>query len=291
MKFLLVALFALSAMIFPQELNCTINVNMDNIPVSNRDLLSDFSQQLTNYMNRTHFTQQDWGYDKINCGMNIFILTASTSGSFSAQVVITSQRPVYQSTKNSLMLSINDPNWSFNYQKGQPLISNQASFDPVTSFLDFYANLIIGFDADSWTLYGGSQYFNKAYSIANLSNGTNFTKGWSIASGYTRMGLVQDLVNDKYRPFREAFYQYYYGIDIFDKNKKIGQEKIVYLITTLASLADKIDFNSLLLKTFFDAKSGEIVDYLKDYPDKSIFKVLMKIDPSHNAKYDAAIGS
>jgi hypothetical protein len=56
MKFLLVALFALSAMIFPQELNCTINVNMDNIPVSNRDLLSDFSQQLTNYMNRTHFT-------------------------------------------------------------------------------------------------------------------------------------------------------------------------------------------------------------------------------------------
>ncbi len=103
--------------------------------------------------------------------------------------------------------------------------------------------------------------------------------------------MGQDLGNDKYRPFRKAFYQYYYGIDIFDKNKKIGQEKIVYLINTLQSLRDKIDFNSILLRTFFDTKSGEIVQYLKDYPDKNIFYILSQIDPSHAAKYNAAEGN
>ncbi len=180
MKFLLVAFFALSTMVFAQELNCTVTVNMDNIPPSNRDLLSDFQQQISNYMNRTHFTQ-NWEYAKITCGLNIFVLTATSQGSFTAQVVVTSQRPIYQTSKVSQMLSINDPTWAFNYQKGQALIANQASFDPVTSFLDFYANIIIGFDNDSWQLYGGSDNFNKAYSIANLANGTSFTKGWVIS--------------------------------------------------------------------------------------------------------------
>ncbi len=290
MKYIIVFAILFVPVIWAQELNCTITVNMDNITPSNRDLLSDFQQNISDYMNKTRFTNQDWQGGKIDCGLNIFFMSGTSDGNYTAQVVVTSMRPIYQTTKNSLMLSINDPMWSFNYQKGQALLAHQSTFDPVASFLDYYAYMIIGFDADSWQEFGGSPYFNEAIDIANLGSVSQFSKGWAKNTGsYTRSGLVENLLNDKYRPFREAFYQYYYGIDIFQKNKKIGQEKIVYLIKTLQQLKDKIDFSSPLIKTFFDAKSGEIVEYLKDYPDKSIFNILRQVDPSHTAKYVAAM--
>ncbi len=290
MKFLFVLIFAFSTIIFPQELNCTISLNMDNLSSAQKDLLSDFQQAISDYMNKTNFTDDDWQGGKINCAMSIFILSASNDINFTAQAVVTSQRPIYQSDKNSLMLSINDSKWSFKYQKGQGIYSNQSSFDPLSSFLDYYANIIIGFDMDSWVELGGTPYFNKAINIVNLGAGSSFSSGWTrVTGGYNRAGLVENLLNDKYRPFREAFYQYYYGIDYYQKNKKIGQEKIVHMIKTVDDMRDKIDFSSVLLRTFFDAKSGEIAEYLKDYPDKSIFQTLKQVDPSHASKYDAAM--
>ena len=290
MKFIIAVILAFSTIAFSQELNCKVSLNLDNIPISNRDLLSGFDRAVSDYMNKTRFSNSDWQNDRIDCGMNILILTASNDGNFSAQVVVTSQRPVYKSEKNLQVLRINDANWSFTYQKGQALVSNQSSFDPLASFLDYYADIIIGFNEDSWEEFGGTPYFNRAFNIDNLAISSNFSKGWSRSGLYSRQALVEDILNDKYRPFREAYYQYYYGIDYYvNVDKKKGQKKIVETIQTIASLQNKIDLvGSIVLRTFFDANSGEIVNYLSDYSDKSIFQLLKKIDPQHTAKYDAA---
>ncbi len=291
MKLFFVLLFSFTAIILPQELNCTVTLNTDNIPNQNRELLSTFGQEVADYMNMTKFTNEDWGGDKIKCSLNIFILSASSDVSYTAQVVVSSQRPIYKSDRNSLMLSINDNNWTFTYQSGQPMYANQNTYDAVTSFLDFYAYLIIGFDKDSWDQpLAGTPYFVKAADIANLGASSKFSKGWeSSSSSFSRRGLVEDLLNEKYRPFREALYDYYYGIDYYSTNPKEAVKHIVKLVKTLESLKAKMDLNSVLIKTFFDAKSGEIIQYLKNYPDKSIFVSLKKIDPSHISKYNEAM--
>ncbi len=286
-------LVVLSTVAFSQELNCKVIMNLDNIAISNRDLLSGFDRAVSDYMNKTRFSNSDWPNDKINCGLNILMLTATNDGNFSAQVVVTSERPVYQSEKNLQVLRLNDPVWSFTYQKGQGLFSNQSTFDPLSGFLDYYAYLIIGFNEDSWDEFGGTTYFNKAFNIDNLAVNSNFSKGWVRGSGlYSRQALIEDILNDKYRPFREAYFQYYYGIDYYvNVDKKEGQEKIAATMKTLLSMQNKIDFASVVFRTFFDANSGEIINYLKDYPDKNIFKILKQIDPSHSAKYDAILVS
>ncbi len=291
MKSLIAAFLIFSSVAFSQELNCTVTVNTSNIPHSSVHLLQGFRGAVFNYLNKTQFTGGTWQYRKINCGISIFILTASNSGNFTAQAVVTSQRPIYNTNQNSLMLSINDNKWAFTYQQGQGMYSNQSTFDPLTSFLDYYAYIIIGFNEDSWAEFGGTPYFNKAMNICNLAVTTSNSNNWDLNPGsYSRLGLVSNLLNDKYRPFREAFYQYYYGIDYFEVNQVKGEEKIAQTIKTIASLSNKIDFTSVLLKTFFDAHSGEIVQYLKNYPDKKIFYTLSQIDPSHTAKYNAAMG-
>jgi len=132
--------------------------------------------------------------------------------------------------------------------------------------------------------------FAKAFDIVNLGANSSSRTGWEkTSSSYSRRGLVEDLLNEKYRPFREAYFNYHYnGLDIFSDKKTLAVKNIIKLIDALEILRTKVDINSVLLKTFFDAKSGEIIENLKTYSDKSVFKKLRKIDPSHGLKYDEA---
>ncbi|HSD63948.1 MAG TPA: DUF4835 family protein [Ignavibacteriaceae bacterium] len=292
MKLILTFLFALSSLLYSQELNCTVTLNSESLPVESRDRLSDFGDAVENYINQTRFTDDSWEYPKINCAFSIFVTSASDETHYQAQIVVTSQRQIYKSNDNSLMLSINDNAWNFEYLKGQPLNNRQSIFDPITGLLNYYAYIILGFDADSWDELGGTVYFTDASDIVNLGATSNFKTGWERnSSSYSRSGLVNDLLNEKYRPFREAIYGYYYGIDIYSKNKTEGQAEIAKLVNALVNLKTKIDLTGVFVKVFFDAKYGEIIDRLKGYPDKTIFEKLKKIDPAHIAKYDQALSN
>jgi hypothetical protein len=276
---------------FSQELNCTVTVNFEGLSVENRERLLDFAGVVESYMNTTQFTGNTWKGQKIDCALTVFFTGVSGDNDYSAQVVVVSTRPIFKSTRQSPMLTINDPSWSFRYVPNQSLYSNQTVFDPLTTFCDFYANLIIGYDWDTWAELGGTPFFNKASNLINLSLGSPYNKGWEQSSAsYSRWGFCQDLLNDKYRPFREAFYVYHHGVDEFQKNKKEAQEQIVYFIATLEEMQKKVGLgNSVILKQFSDSKYGEIIELLKDYPDRKIFERLKKIDPQHAAKYDEVL--
>jgi hypothetical protein len=293
MKFIIVFIILLTAIIYPQEINCKVSINYEALPIQNREIMKDFAGLIESYINKTKFTSENFDGEKIECTFNIFFTSASGETNYNAQLFIGSQRPVYKSQKSSPMLTILDNNWSFFYERGQSLYQNQSVYDPITSFLDFYAYLVIGYDLDSFEEQGGTQYFSRAMDIVNLGAAGKYSAGWQKSTGtYSRRGLVEDLLNEKYRPFRESFFNYHFnGIDLYTTSKLEAQNNIAGLVNTLEQMRSKIDINSILIKTFFDAKHGEIIDYLKDYPNKDIFQILRKIDPQHAAKYDEAIKS
>jgi hypothetical protein len=289
MRFFLMLVLIPFTISFSQEINCNVTVNYEGLSVENRERLVDFKGVIESYMNTTSFTGQAWDGLKIDCSLTIFFTSAS-GDDYSAQVVLVSTRPIFRSTRQSPMLTISDPNWSFRYVQNQAMYANQATFDPITTFLDFYANLVIGFDWETWAELGGTPYFNKAFNLLNLSVGSPYKKGWEQTSAsYSRWGLCQDLLNDNYRAFREAFYVYHYGIDEMQLRKKDGQEKIASIVNVLENMQKKTGINSVLIKLFFDTKNGEIIELLKDYPDYNIFNRLKKVDPAHSAKYDEAL--
>lgn len=293
MKYILFFILTLTTINFGQELNCKITVNMEKIQTANKDLLTNFQKTIEDYMNKTRFTNERWEGGKIECSFNILFQSANDN-MYTAQVVVSSQRPIYKSLKNSLMLNVNDGSWTFLFEKNQQLQSNQSVYDPVTSFLDYYAYVIIGLDADSYDKLGGSPFFSKALDLVNLgaTSGT-YSAGWQNSSAvYSRRGLVEDLMNEKFRAFREAIFDYHYnGIDIFQFKKDIALQNIVKLVNTLDAMRTKVDLRSVFFRVFFDAKNGEIAEYLKALPNRDIFKTLKKIDPSHTSKYDEAMNS
>jgi Domain of unknown function (DUF4835) len=296
MKKLIIIIFLfVSSFSFAQELDCTVTVSYEGLPANNRGLLADFGQVVQDYMNMTHFTGKDWVGPKIRCSINILFVSASSDVDYSAQAVVVSQRPIYNTINYTSMLRVNDNSWSFKYEKGQSLYANQSTFDPLTSFLDYYANIIIGLDYDSYEELGGTEYFSKAFGIVTLGNSSSNSGGWQAAGlSYSRWNLVSDLLNDKFRPFREAFYNYHYnGLDIFNdkKYREVALENITNLVNTLDQLRTKVDLNTTLIKAFFDAKYGEIADYLKYAHKPDLFAILKKIDPRHLSKYDEALKS
>jgi hypothetical protein len=257
-----------------------------------KDRLVNFAQEVQNYLNSNRYTENDWQGNKIRCNFDIFFTSASQGTQYSAQVVVTSQRDVYRSADRSLMLKIQDPTWSFRYVKGQAMYFNQTAFDPLLSFLDYYAYLIIGLDMDSYGPLAGTPMFNKAMQLTILGANSKYSKGWQVqSSNYNKSVLVENLTDARYQQFRKDFFNYHYnGIDLFKSNKKLAQKNIVKLIKDIYNMRNKIDPTSVLLKVFFDAKAKEIAKYLKGYPDKSIFKMLKIINPSHTTIYNRALG-
>lgn len=290
MKFILGLLVLLTLSLKAQELQATVTVQYENLPVINKESLVNFAQAVEDYLNNNRFSNAAWENPKIKCTFTIFFLSAGDETSYSAQVFVGSQRQVYHSTKNSPMLTILDNNWSFTYEKNQALYFNPMANNSITSFLDYYAFMILGMENDSWEQLSGTPFFSKALDIVHLSLSGKNSKGWDKSSGtFNRRDLVEDILNERYRPFREAISDYHYGVDLFEMNKINGQKKMASLVSALQSLKSKIDLRSIFIKVFFDAKYQEIIEYLKDYPDKSIFKTLKEIDPPHAGKYDEII--
>ncbi len=288
-----VMFFIWSVLLSAQELDATVVVNVEQLPTITRERVENFKNQVQAYLNNTKFTGRNWQGEKIKCTFNIFFNGSSDEVTYTAQLVVSSQRIIENTSLNSLMMSILDNSWQFRYQKNQAMYYNQTDFDPLTSFLDYYANIIIGFDSDSYYSLGGTDYFQKALDICVKGGSSQFNQGWQLESlTFNRRALVDNLLNAKYQQFRQDYFDYHYnGIDLFQdpKTRDLAVKNIVKLITDLYDIKDRIDTRSVLMKVFFDAKAKEIVEYLKNYPDKSIFEILKKINPPHTARYDEAL--
>jgi len=291
MKKLILAICVLiSSINFAQELNAKVTVNYEQLENASKDKLENFGQEVEDYLNNNKFAGDNWEGDPINCNFSIFF-TGGGAQTYRAQVVITSQRPVYNSENNSLMLLIQDANWNFVYEQNQALYYNPTEFDPLQSFLDYYALLIIGVDMDSYAPLGGTEYFSRCSDIAVLGSNSAFATGWTLeTSSYNKRGLIEDLLRSNFQQFRIDYYDYHYnGLDILNEEKKAGTRNIVKLVKNLDGIYDKISRMNLLMRVFFDTKHKEIFNYLQDYPDKSVLRLLKKVDPSHISTYEQGL--
>ncbi|MFC2084912.1 DUF4835 family protein [Bacteroidota bacterium] len=277
---------------YGQELNANVTVSYEQLTNDYKERLVDFNQAIEEYFNSSQFTEDVWEWPKITCNFTIFFTSASDETKYSAQVVITSQRPVEGTQMNSLMLSIMDNSWAFDYERGQALYFNQTDFNPLTSFLDFYAYLIIGFDMDSYEPYSGSDYFNEAMNITGLGRSSGYSDSWQIkSSSYNKRALIEDITEATFQQFRQDFTDYHYnGLDLYYKDKNAGLKNIIKLVQNLESVKKKLNRRSVLLNVFFEAKHKELIDYVKKYDDKeSVFEILKKVDPERVSKYIEAI--
>jgi len=286
-NYLIVLIMLASTSIFGQELDAKVQINTEQLQSRYRENLEVFKFQLEEYLNNTKFSNTNWEWPRIQCSFNLFFTSASDDVNYSAQVVINSTRPVEGSENRSLMLNVMDNKWNFQYEKNQSLYFNPNDFDPLTSFLDFYALVIIGLDADSYEAFGGTPFYQEAMRIAIMGGTTGYADSWGTSSStYNKRGFIEDATSASFQQFRQDIFDYHYnGLDVFYREPQTTFNSITKLVDNLVKLKKATNRRSPFINSFFDSKSGEIISYLKQFDDRSIFTKLQKVDPAHTTKY------
>lgn len=273
-----------------QELQATVSINYQQVNNGNPQLFKNLEKQVKEFLNTTKWTDREIkDEEKIEC--NFFInITAYGSNNFEATLQIQSSRPVFNSTLSSPILNINDKNFSFRFIEFETMTYDPNSFNSnLVSVLAYYSNIIIGLDLDSFSENGGTKYLEVASNIVNVAQTSGY-KGWSQSEGNNnnRNFLISDLLSNTFSPFRVALYQYHrMGLDLMSENVAKGKEGVAKSIETLAEI-QKVRPNSLLVRTFFDAKVDEIVSVFSGGPKINVAQVvetLNKISPLNSQKW------
>jgi hypothetical protein len=280
------ALCFLTVSAVAQEIECTVQVNYEGVSTTNKDLLRDFSSDISNYINN-----YQWGQDKleqkVRCTVNIFVQSVVGENRYLAQVFVGSQRPIYGSNKSTAVLRLLDDTWEFTYLRDRPINHNPYSYSDLARFLDFYMYLVLGYDYDTYESLSGKPWFQKASDVARLGLSSG-SRGWQpTTTGYSRGQMINDVLNPTLEPIRKASYVYHFtGLDSLASNPQRGYANILAALEMIAMTRKSSDPRNLVIKTFFETKYMEIADIFQGYPDPAVYVMLGRLDPTHQVTYE-----
>lgn len=283
-----------------QELVCDVRADLARLPSNAIIRLNNFEAVVRDYLNRFRWTTDDFEEeDRIKCQVQFIFISADINASppvYSVQVTIGSSRPVFRSLKATSMIRTSDANLTFSYDNLQAsLVHNEEIYGTLTSFLDFYALVVIGTDYDSFNPLGGSPFFERANRIARRAESqATFKNGWlsGDGAGINRAVFASEVVDPRFLPVREAFCSYHYdGLDEFHKEPVKARQAVIAALAKIAEIDNRFP-RSMFIRRIFESKYieiGELFKAAKLEERKQVYEVLLRVDPSHKQSYDQYI--
>ena len=272
-----------------QDLNCEITIDARQTGQENLQVFKSLENQLYEFINNNSWTGRSIRpNEKINCTMFLNI-TSMDNDSFNGTLQIQASRPVYNSSYLSPVYNFNDKNFNFRYQEYQNLNFNPNQFENnLVSIITFHIYIILGIDADSFALNGGTDYFEVAREILDYSQNQGY-KGWASTDGLqSRYFLIDNILSPTYKEYREVMYSYHLrGLDKMANEPKMSKTILIEQMNAL-NIMHRRRPNSFLMRVFFDTKSEEIFEIFKDGPKVStsnMISILNRISPNHSEKW------
>ncbi|MFS4417139.1 DUF4835 family protein [Maribacter sp. 2307ULW6-5] len=274
-----------------QELNCTVTVNSDQVSQTNQQIFKTLERSLTDFVNKRKWTNRVYKEnERVNCQMFITV-TDYEADRFTANIQIQSSRPVYNTSYETPIFNYKDNQFNFQYIEFQPLVLNENVFESnLVAVVSYYAYIILGLDADTFSLEGGTELFRKAQQLTTQAQGSSFA-GWNqdASDNRTRFDLISDLLSNTYKEYRVAMYNYHRkGMDVMADNNSAGKQVVAGTMNLLETMVRRRP-NAFLIATFFDAKSDEIRNLFSDGPKVDIVKLketLNKIAPLYSSTWN-----
>ncbi len=277
---------------FSQELYCNVQIQYQQIQGVDPSVFESMEKAIFEFMNNRKWSNSNFQIsERIEATLIFTIQNAAQGGDeFSGTLNIVLQRPVYGTDYNSVIANMVDNDIAFRYTPFQTMEYADNSFtDNLTQILAFYAYLMIGIDFDTFSLFGGSQYLEKAMAVASVAQNSNY-KGWQAFEGpRNRFQLVENLLNSSYGDIRKFLYDYHrLGLDVMTENIEEGRTVITKSLGYLKNVYDKRP-NLYSLQIVLEAKRQEIINIYKEAsPAEKIamINLMSSIDPPNGTKYE-----
>ena len=293
-KLLLVCLMMfLPSFVDAQELNATVTLNTSKIQGTNTEVFTVLKDGVTEFINNRKWTQYEFEeHERIACNFTFVVDSYSDDGSFVCTLMVQATRPVFGTTYSSVLFKYEDKGIRFKYQPYDRLEFNEDNLDNnLTALIAFYAYMIIGMDFDSMGELAGSEYLNKAQSIAGNAQNLG-DSGWRAGSNENnRYTVIDDYMNGAMEPLRRLMYRYHrLGLDTMFKNADGGRKIITSCMDMLKEAYDNRPL-AYVTKLFTEYKQDEIVNIYSNKggteEKKAVVKILSEINPSQMDAWDA----
>ncbi len=290
LKYLIILLLFLTLPFYSQELNCTVDINYQQIQGStNKQIFDQLKKAVFEFMNNTKWTKDLYtSQEKIDCSILITVSSVADDD-YAGTLQIQSRRPIYKSSYPCPLFNYIDENFQFKFQQFTALEFNLNNFqNNLTSVLAYYAYIILAHDYDSFAPMGGTEYWQKAQLIVNNAQ-TAVEKGWkSFESNKNRYWLVENQLQPLFAGIRDCIYKYHMtGMDIMWEKPDEGRANVFEALKLLQPVykARPASFN---MQLFFNAKRDEIVKMFSagtaDEKAKAV-ELLMMVDPANTTKW------
>lgn len=274
-----------------QELNCTVQINSDQIEGTNKSVFTTLQTSITDFMNNRRWTEMSFtNQERIECTLS-FIVSKYENDVLTTELTVQSRRPVYNANYNSTLFNFRDTEVEFEYKEFDQLELVENTFTSnLTAILAYYAYVIIGYDMDSFSRLGGTPYFQMAESIVSSAQSTDYA-GWKaeLSNSKNRYALVNNLLDEAFKKYRGYFYEYHrLGLDEMNVNLTNARARIAEGLP-LVREANRARPSAIVVTIFMDSKTDELVNIFSGAPQEEkqgAVEVLSDIAPTRSADWE-----
>ena len=295
LTFILLLIISATITVNAQELNIDVKVTTPISPTADPKLFETLERPVAELFNNTKWTDDEVASEeRINGTVRITIVEEKSTNSFVADIIVQSERPVFQAVYVTPMLNYIDKSVSFNYDLNQPIQrSDNVYLDQLSSILTFYAYAILALDYDSFSSLGGEEYWQGAQNVINaipsgLTNGTGWDSGATTVRR-NRYWLVENMLNPKVRPYRQSFYDYHIkGLDTMYEDADKGRAIMLAAVNVYGEVNSNYN-NSMVMRLMADTKRDEVIEVFQvgDKGQKAkVRSTMLKIDPTQADRYN-----
>lgn len=293
---LLVFVFLCSTETKAQEFYCNVTVNSQKIQSSDRKIFDALETSIYEFMNNKKWSNYNFKpEERIECNILLTINEMPSVGEFKGVLNLALRRPVFNSAYNAILLNYVDSDVHFKFNEFEPIqYFDNVYTDNLSSILAFYSYIFLGMDFDSFKLYGGTPFYQKAENVVSNAQNSNET-GWKSFDGtQNRYWLVENMLNDSYKQLRLFMYEYHRnGLDVMSKDQTKGRAAITKSIPLLKKVYDQRP-GVYLIKVILDAKRDEIINiYSEGTPNEKnmVVNEMKEIDAARGSDYQKILKS
>jgi len=173
---------------------------------------------------------------------------------------------------NNMDLHFFDKGSQFSLSQNSSLYYDSIYYDPLSSLLGFYGNIILGAELDTWSSLGGSQHYEKARSIAVRATASNFSRGWE-----QRLLLINLLTDNA--GLRKLRFSTYLSYELFDNGNidecLLALQEVIKNLDEIFNNYSQENYTNMFMK-YHGPKIGEIMEKLGQ---KEMILELQDLDP------------
>ena len=266
--FLLTGSFAWSQFV---EINAELD--MRRLSEGDRQLFDTMADDIENYYLNTQFSTDVSDLEMV-IDIRLVLESVSRGGSqttINAQAIFSNKLDQYFYAKGI----------QFPYEKGRQIIYTSI-FEPLASFLDYYAFMFIATELDIWEYMGGTSFYTKAIELADLGKDSEWSNGWD-----DRWKKSRKLKSNQY--LRSMRFNYFSALDALSAEQvdmKIVKASMNAFYEDMVTLDKKLGSNKETLH-FLKAYHEDIAELMAALQLRDGLELLMFYDHDHKKVYES----